>query len=180
MRIPKNDSAGLIIDIQEKLFPHIHEHDKLERNATILINGLEVLGLPVLVTEQYTRGLGFTIPSVSAALSGISRIEKTAFSCCDDENFRGKLTETGKKYIIMAGIETHVCVLQTAIDLKEMGFQPVVVADCVASRKPEDKTIALDRLRQEGVLVTSYESVLFELARVSGTPEFKEISRLVK
>ncbi len=180
MRILRNESAGLIIDIQDKLFPYIYENQELEHNTNILIKGLKVLGIPVLVTEQYTRGLGFTIPSVSESLEGITRHEKTAFSCCDDSEFRRKLEETEMKNIIIAGIEAHVCVLQTAIDLLESGFNPVIVSDCVSSRKHRDKEIAMQRLKQEGVMITSYESILFELARVSGTPEFKEISRLVK
>ncbi|HYW94939.1 MAG TPA: hydrolase [Bacteroidales bacterium] len=180
MRILKEHSAGLIIDIQEKLFPHIHEHDRLVKNTSILIEGLNVLGVPLLVTEQYTKGLGFTIPEIKNALDKPETHEKTVFSCCDDPEILLELNNLDRKNVIVAGIEAHVCVLQTAVDLLENGFIPVVVEDCVSSRNPADKAVALRRMRQEGAVITTYESILFELARVSGTDQFKTISRLVK
>lgn len=180
MRIIKEHSAGLIIDIQERLHPHIYHHDQLEMNTEILIKGLKLLEIPILVTEQYPKGLGLTIPTLREILENYEALEKMSFSCCDDPAFEIELNKTGKTQIIIAGIETHVCVLQTVVDLLEFGFQPVVVADCVSSRKENDKIIALERMRQEGAIITSFESLLFELARVSGTAIFKEISALVK
>jgi len=180
MRIIKENSAGLIIDIQERLFPYIHEHDQVAANTSILIKGLKVLGLPIVVTQQYTKGLGSTVPQLLEALGTEEYLEKMAFSCCDDEGFMGELLRLGRKNIIIAGIESHVCVLQTTIDLLERKFQPVVVEDCISSRNPNDKIIAVERMRAEGAIITTYESVLFELLRYSGTAEFKEISKLVK
>lgn len=179
MRILKDNSIGLIIDLQERLFPHIHNHEEIAHNTEILIKGLQSLEVPLLVTEQYPKGLGFTIPKIKTALGG-EVLEKTAFSCCDDEGFSAQLRESGKKFVIIAGIESHVCVLQTVVDLLAGGYQPVVVEDCTGSRKPNDKGIAMARIRREGAIVSTYESVLFELCRFSGTQAFKSISKLVK
>ncbi len=180
MRIQRENTAGLIIDIQERLFPHMHEHEALARNNSILVEGLKVLGVPVLVTQQYTKGLGPTIPGMQALIDDFPVIEKTAFSCCDEPEFIKALTETHKQFILIAGIESHVCVLQTVIDLMERGYTTIVVEDCISSRKPDDKSISVRRMRREGAIITTYESLLFELCRFSGTDEFKAISRLVK
>jgi nicotinamidase-related amidase len=180
MRILKEKTAGLVIDIQERLYPHIYEHEALARNAGILVKGLKVLAVPVLVTQQYTRGLGPTIPELLDLVRDYPLVEKTAFSCCDEPEFIRALAETHKQFILIAGIESHVCVLQTVIDLVERGYQPVLVKDCVSSRKEGDKAISVRRMQKEGAIVTSYESILFELCRFSGTDEFKSISKLVK
>ena len=174
------NSAGVIIDIQERLYPHIHEHESIARNTGILVEGLKTLGVPLLVTQQYTKGLGPTIPELQAQVSQYPVIEKTAFSCCDEPAFIKALAALHKQFILLAGIESHVCVLQTVIDLLERGYQPVLVEDCVSSRKAGDKRISFSRMRKEGALVTTYESILFELCRFSGTEPFKAISKLVK
>lgn len=180
MRILKDNCSGLIIDIQERLLPHIHEHEAVLRNTEILIKGLQTLGVPVIVTEQYTKGLGFTVEPLKGLFSNFEPLEKISFSCCDNDQFSSKLKTTGKKYVIIAGIETHVCVLQTAMDLLEKGYTPVVAEDCVSSRKPNDKRIALARMEKFGAIITTCESILFELARFAGTDPFKTISKLVK
>ncbi len=180
MRILKEQAAGLIVDIQEKLYPHIHDHQQIVKNTAILIKGLKTLDVPLLVTEQYTKGLGKTVAPVDVALDTYAPVEKIAFSCCDEPLFSKSLDATNRKFVIMAGIETHVCVLQTAVDLLQQDYQPIVVADCVSSRKPHDKTLGLERMKQEGVLISSYESILFELCRYAGTTAFKTISKLVK
>ena len=158
----------------------MHEHTTLARNMEILVAGLKVLDVPLLVTQQYTRGLGPTIPDLSEQVKDYPLIEKTAFSCCDEPDFLRALSEMDKPCILITGIESHVCVLQTVIDLMERGYQAVVVEDCVSSRKANDKTVSVHRMRLEGAIVTSYESILFELCRFSGTETFKSISKLVK
>lgn len=180
MRIIKDQSAGLVIDIQEKLYPHIYEHEALARNTMILINGLKILNVPVLLTQQYTKGLGETIQTIRDGLGKFEVIEKTAFSCCDEPGFMLQLSQLGKRYVILAGIEAHVCVLQTVMDLIENSYLPVVVEDCISSRKINDKHIAVERMRKEGAFITTYESILFELCRYSATEQFKQISKLVK
>jgi len=180
MRISVENTAAIIIDIQEKLFPHICETDVLEKNMIILLQGLKILNLPVIVTEQYSKGLGFTIPSLGEYIREYPIMEKTAFSCCDDHAFMERLRDINATHVIIAGIEAHVCVLQTTIDLLHAGFLPVVVEDCISSRKIKDKTIAINRMAREGAVITSYESILFELLRFSGTDQFKAVSRLIK
>ena len=180
MRILKESSLGLIIDIQERLYPHMDQHELLLKNTGILLSGLQALEIPVLLTEQYSKGLGTTLEEIKLRLSDYKPIEKISFSCCDDNSFMKALAASGKSQIIICGIETHVCVMQTVIDLLEKDFIPVVIADCVSSRSPTDKHIALERMRQEGAIVSTFESILFELARLAGTDTFKTISKLVK
>jgi len=180
MRIISEESVGLVIDIQKKLFPHISDNKELLDRTVILLSGLQQLSIPMLITEQYKRGLGETLDEIRNFFPGRTAIEKMAFSCCDEPEFMDEIKLSGRKNIILCGIETHVCVLQTSIDLLENGFQPVVVKDCVSSRRPADRETALERMRMEGVIITTVESILFELARVSGTETFKAISRLVK
>lgn len=180
MRITKEFTSGLIIDIQERLYPAMYEKEKLLKNCQILVQGLAELKIPLAVTQQYTKGLGETITELSSIIPDFSFIEKRDFSCCDEPVVMQKLNETGTKNIIICGIESHVCVLQTAVDLKEAGFNPIVVMDCVSSRNLENIKMAKERFRFEGIMMTSYESVLFELTRSSAAPEFKAISKLVK
>ena len=180
MRILRDQTAGLVIDIQEKLFPFISGSDVLALNSGILIKGLHTLGIPVIVTEQYTKGLGPTILPLQQLFAGEMVIEKMAFSCCDEPAFMHHLADLNKKFIVITGIESHVCVLQTTIDLLEKNFIPVIVEDCVSSRRLNDKQMAVNRMRRMGAVITTYESVLFELLRYSGTEEFKAISKLVK
>jgi nicotinamidase-related amidase len=180
MRITKDHTLGMIVDVQEKLFPHIHNNEQLAKNIEILIEGFKALDVPLLVTEQYKKGLGDTIPSLLALVDQFPHGEKTTFSCCDDPGIMEKIELSSKRVVILAGIESHICVLQTALDLKERGYHPIVVEDCVGSRNPDNKRIAMTRLVQEGVFITSYESILFELCRVTGNDRFRAISKLVK
>ena len=180
MRILKDKAILLLIDFQERIFQAIHQHEMLSKNVPLLIDGMKTLGIPVIVTEQYVKGLGPTIPEIAATIEGVNRIEKASFSCCDEPGFMMELASSGKEYVIVAGIESHVCVLQTVIDLQQNGYHAVVVEDCTSSRKPNDKLLALERMRHEGVVITTYEAILFELLRYSGGETFKAISKLVK
>lgn len=180
MRILRDKTAGLLIDIQERLFPHIYENEILALNSGILIKGLQELRIPIVVTEQYTKGLGPTILPLQQLFTDVQPLEKLAFSCCDDASFMKQLDALNKRFIVITGIESHVCVLQTCIDLLEKNYIPVIVEDCISSRRINDKNIAIRRMRSMGAIITTYESVLFELLRYSGTDEFKAISKLVK
>jgi len=180
MRILRENSIGLVIDIQERLVPAMEENEFFVENCKKLINGLQILGLPLLVTQQYTKGLGETIDEVKALIPDFQYIEKKDFSCFDEPVFVEKLALSGATNVIICGIESHVCVLQTAIDLKSAGYNPVVVMDCASSRSFDNVDLAGERFRMEGIMMTSYESILFELTRSAGAPEFKEISKLVK
>jgi nicotinamidase-related amidase len=180
MRILKEKAILVVIDFQERIFPAIHENEKLIRNVPLLVEGMKALGVPVIVTEQYVKGLGPTIPAIAEKIEGIERLEKSSFSCCDEPGFMMTLASSGRDQVIITGIESHVCVLQTAIDLQHAGFHTTVVEDCISSRKPNDKLIALERMKREGITLTTYEAILFELLRYSGGETFKAISRLVK
>jgi nicotinamidase-related amidase len=180
MKINKNDTLALVIDIQERLIPVMNNKESLLNNCSKLLTGLNVHNLPVLVTQQYTKGLGATLPQLSDLLPGFTPIEKTSFSCYDEPDFISALEETDRKTVLICGIESHVCVLQTAVDLNDAGYTPVVVFDCVSSRNESDKMLALERFRHEGILVAGVESVLFELTKGAKEPGFKEISKIVK
>jgi nicotinamidase-related amidase len=180
MRILRENSIGLVIDIQERLVPVMEENEQFVENCSKLIQGLQILGLPILLTQQYTKGLGETIDEIKALIPDFQYIEKKDFSCLDEPVFAEKLALSGAKNVIICGIESHVCVLQTAIDLKAAGYTPVVVLDCVSSRSFDNVDLAAERFRYEGIMMTSMESVLFELTRSAGASGFKEISKLVK
>ena len=176
MRIERENTVALVIDYQEKLVPVMYEKEILIQNSAILLAGLRQLGIPMLVTQQYTKGLGITIQEIREAMESDDYIDKISFTAFNSvkEQIRDK------KFVIVCGIEAHICVLQTVIDLVEAGFVPVVVEDCISSRKPNDKKIALQRMQQEGAIITTYESILFELLKVARTEESKRIQRLIK
>lgn len=180
MRITKENTVGLVIDIQERLLPAMAEQESFLHHTKILIEGLQTIGLPLLVTQQYTKGLGETVEEIKSIIKDFNPIEKRDFSCCDETNVEEQLKANDAKNVIICGIESHVCVLQTAVDLKESGYNPVVVMDCVSSRSLDNVDLAAERFRYEGIMMTSCESILFELTRSSAAEEFQAISKLVK
>lgn len=180
MKIKAEESIFVQVDIQEKLFPHISNNEELEKNLLILLKGLKLHEIPFIINEQYKKGIGETIPSLRELTDEYPHFEKTTFSCCGNEDGLEAIKALGRNTVILAGIETHVCVLQTALDLLEEGFKVVLVTDCVNSRKQSDKDMAIKRLIQAGVIPTTYESLLFELTVNAKHPVFKEISKLVK
>ena len=144
------------------------------------MKGLKELSVPLIFTQQYTKGLGSTVDDLVINTEEFSYIEKTSFSCCDEEKFTQALEGLNKKNVIICGIESHVCVLQTAIDFNSKGYYPVLVVDCISSRKKQSIEVALKRMAQEGILITNAESILFELTRDAKNPAFKSISSIVK
>ena len=180
LRIKREDAILVLIDFQERIMPAMKSHDDLEEAAVKLVKGCRILGVPMLATQQYTKGLGATIPSIHDALGEYEPIEKTAFSAMGEPVFSEKLKETGRKTVILAGIEAHVCVLQTALDLIEAEYTVFLVNDCVSSRSNNDKKFAQRRIAESGAVGTTYESVLFELLKGAKQEGFKDISALVK
>lgn len=170
----------LLIDFQERLVPSIHNHEDLEKKTAAFIRGCRILDVPVLTMQQYTKGLGDTTDALKGALGKFKYIEKITFSCCGNAEFIDKLNASGKKNIIIAGVEAHICVQQTVLDLLSNGFNVYVVADCIGSRYERDYDFAIDRMRQEGAFVTTMESVLFEFLVRADHPNRNEISNLVK
>lgn len=181
MRILAEDTMALIVDYQERLVPVIDRNEELLHNTQILMKGLQVLGIPMLVTQQYTKGIGMTVPELAGVLGdGFTYEDKVSFSCAGDETILGKIKALDRKNIIICGIEAHICVLQTVIDLIALGYQVILVEDCIGSRRESDRKVGIKRAIMEGAIPTTYEAILFELTKVAKTDEFKEISRLIK
>lgn len=178
--LKKESTALLIIDLQEKILPVIRNIDSVLDNAIKLIKGFKTLNLPIYFTEQYPKGLGPTSQKILSELQGYHAIQKMSFSCFGAEELFNELKSKKLHQIVIAGVESHVCVQQTVLDLLANDFQVNVAADAVSSRREFDFLIALDRMRTLGAEITTTESILFELLEVCGTPEFKEISKIVK
>jgi len=176
---PEN-TALVLIDIQGKLATLMQEREALYSNLQILIKGVKALELPILWLEQYPKGLGPTIPEVADLLKDEQPIAKTCFSGCGQEEFMEQLRDCSRKQLLIAGIETHICVYQTTRDLLAQHYHVEVVADAVSSRTPENRQIGLERMARAGAEITSVEMALFELLREAKGLPFKEIAALVK
>jgi nicotinamidase-related amidase len=177
--LSRKECKLLIVDVQEKLVPKIFELDRLLANCRTLIQGAKILGVPVYATEQYPRGLGSTVPQLAELLERPA--QKLRFSCAEVLAWDVAAGQTDNRFqVVVAGMEAHVCVLQTVLDLLASGFQVYVPADAISSRNEFDWKIALDRMSAGGATIVTTESVLFEWCEVSGTPEFKQISQLIK
>ena len=171
----------LVIDVQERLFPLIFEKEQLLKNLENLIKGAKILGIPILLTEQAPDKVGKTIAQLSLLFNSQKPLEKMTFSCFADANFVQVLgSQEGRREILIAGIETHVCVYQTARDLLNAGYDVQVVADAVSSRTKENKNIGLERIKAEGGTLTSTETALCELLQRAEGEKFKEIIKLIK
>lgn len=173
-------TALLIIDIQERILPVINNHQLVVDNTLKLIKGFKVLSLPIYFTEQYPKGLGPTTRSILDELGDFKPFDKMSFSCSGAGDLFEEFQKQNLSQIVVCGIEAHVCVQQTVLDLIENESQVNVAADAVSSRKEMDYQTALERMRVHGAEITTTESILFELLNVCGTPQFKEISKIVK
>ena len=178
--LDRDRSALVIIDIQKKLFPHVHEAERMLARIDLLIFAAKLLGIPFLLTEQYPRGLGNTIEEIRQALPEIQPLTKMDFSCVPAPGFAERLASMHRDQIVLIGIEAHVCVAQTALDLASRVERVIVVADAVSSRRPFDAQIALRRLEQSGLTLSTAEAVVFEWLRRAGTDEFKAIQPKLK
>ncbi|KPL03276.1 MAG: hypothetical protein AMJ73_07480 [candidate division Zixibacteria bacterium SM1_73] len=176
----KEDTLLVIIDIQTKLLNVTFEKERLVSSCSKLIQAAKILKIPMIMTEQYPKGMGPTDPEILKLLENVKSIEKLHFSCCGVEDFNKKIESFGKKQIVVTGIEAHVCVLQTVHDLLHQGYFIYVPYDATSSRKESDYKNALDRMRQSNAVIGSVESAIFELLEKAGTPIFKEISKIIK
>ncbi|MBN2238387.1 MAG: hydrolase [Dehalococcoidales bacterium] len=174
------NTALIIIDIQEKLFRVMHEKEELASSAGKLLKGIQALDIPVILTEQNPKGLGPTIPELSELMPDTEPIVKFDFSCYREEAFRQKLTEVNRRQLLVTGIETHICVYQTAVELAAAGYKTAVVTDCVSSRTPENRDKAITRMVSEGIKVTTTEMILFELLGTARHEKFRDISAIIK
>lgn len=175
----REDALLLIIDIQEKLAPVIKDKEVVIKNTNILIETAKILDIPVVVTEQYPKGLGPTVEEIRENLENAQVFEKLLFSACTDEVME-TIEAHGKKKIIITGMETHVCVFQTTRDLLNAGYEVFLVADGVSSRTEGNYRNGLELMRDMGAVITNTETVLFDLMKKAGTPEFKILSKLIK
>lgn len=174
------DTIAISVDIQEKLVPVMHEKEQILNKASTLIKGLNVLNVPILVPRQYPKGIGDTQDCIKDVLKEHTPIDKTSFGCLGETCFNDELHKYAQKSVIVFGIEAHVCVLQTVLGLLEQGYQVYLVCDAITSRHEYDKLIAIERAKQAGVLLTTVESILFELMKSSKHEKFKEISKIIK
>lgn len=174
--------ALLVIDIQEKLLPPIFNKDALVRNAELLIRLANILKLPTLVSTQYSRGLGPTIPEISSLLSYPQSIDKLEFSCFSNDQFCGSVKSLpgNRNTLLLCGMETHICVMQTALGALNRGFLVHVASDAVGSRTEANWNVGLKRMEAAGALISSTETIIYELLRASGTPAFKEMLPYLK
>lgn len=178
--IQAESSTLVVVDIQERLLPHIAEKEQVVAGSRRLIQAAKELEIPRLLTEQYPRGLGKTVPEIKEHTDDLEVLEKTAFSCMQAENFIQALHATGSNTLVLCGVESHVCVLQTALDALAAGKRVVVVADAVRSRSLENHHLALERVRRSGGQIVSSEMVLMEWLRDAKHPAFKAVQKLIK
>ena len=172
-------TAFILIDLQEKFIPVINNIDEVINNSNILVKASEILKIPLLVTEQYPKGLGKTSEKVELA-KGVEKIEKNEFSCFECNKFADKIKKLGVESIVIFGIESHVCILQTALSALEKKIDVHVISDAVSSRTKENKLIGIERMRQSGVFIASTEMILFQLMKTADKKEFKEVQNLIK
>ena len=180
LRLLRAKAGLVVVDVQERLLPAIYESQRVVQNTVRLIQGATRLRVPIFATEQYRKGLGPTVPEVAAVIPGFAPMEKLAFSACGASGFTPALKKRKISEAILCGVEAHVCVSQTCLDLLEKAFRVFVVADAVSSRTPENYRFGLDRMRAAGAVIVSTEMALFELLERAGTEEFKQILKLVK
>ncbi len=175
-----DNSVLILVDVQQKLITHIAEKEQLIDNIKILIGGLNILGVPIIWVEQNPEKMGATVDEIETLLDGYAPISKSSFSCCGEPAFINKLKLLERNQAIVMGIESHVCVYQTVIDLLDMGLEVEVMADCVSSRSLANKDLSLQKMRDHGANCSSLEMLLFELLVDFKHEKFKEISRLIK
>lgn len=174
------NSCLVVVDIQGKLAQLMHGKQDLFKNIQILIKSAKILNIPIIWCQQCPQSLGPTVPAVAELLTDNEPIDKAGFSCCGREQFNSNLIDLGRQQILLCGIETHVCIYQTAVDLHRKGYEVEVIADAVSSRTPENKKIAIDKMAVKGINISSTEMVIFELLGTAEHPNFKQIAKLVK
>jgi nicotinamidase-related amidase len=180
MLMRADQSVLLIVDVQERLIPVMHDPRSVIYNCLRLLSGAARLAVPYLVTEQYPKGIGPTVADIRQAIEPEALFVKNHFSCVAEPGFLPRLAAHGRKQIVMAGIEAHVCVNQTALDLNTAGYEVFVVAEACSSRKAEHANEAFERMKGAGITIVNVEMVIFEWLHRAGTPEFKELMGIVK
>lgn len=180
MRLNAEQSLLLVVDIHVRLAPAVHGADRAIANAAILMKAARRLGVPVLVSEHYRQGLGPTVPEIAALAPEGAIMEKIHFSCADEPACAERMAAIGRPQVVIAGMEAHVCVMQTALGLKDASYQPFLVQDATGSRRHEDYAAAIERLRADGIPIVTTEMVVFEWLNRADTPEFRDLLALIK
>jgi len=176
----REDTALLIIDIQENLWNAMYNRDEIEKNARTLVELATKIEIPIILTAQYKKGIGPAIKSLNERLIDVEEIEKLSFNCFDVEPFRDRLFSVDRKTLLIAGIEAHICVLQTALAAVEHEFRVHIVADATGSRTEKNHKIGIERMRDAGCVITSAETAAFEFIKEAGTPLFKDMLKIIK
>jgi nicotinamidase-related amidase len=181
IKLSRESAALAVIDMQEAFRPAISDFGEVALRIAKAVEGARLLDIPVIVTEQYPKGLKHTAEEIVAQLpEELKAIEKSCFSSCGSEDFLSQLISRNIKQLLVCGIEAHICVLQTALDLLDRGFEVFLLTDCITSRKPESKQVALARLAQAGAIVSTLEMSLFEMMGRADSPQFKAIQNLIR
>ena len=177
-----NHCALAVVDIQEKLLPPIFNKDALIKNSQLLIRLAKILSIPLMVTTQYSKGLGATVPEIASLLADVPSFDKMEFSCFGNDEFRSRLKSLpgNRNTVLLCGMESHICVMQTALGALNEGYLVHVASDAVGSRAEWNWKIGLDRMRAAGAVISSTEMMMYELLRCSGTPQFKELLPYLK
>jgi nicotinamidase-related amidase len=180
-RLTPDNTLVVIIDMQERLQPFIADDARVRKQAAALAEGARLLGVPVFVTEQYPKGLGHTVPELRGAVDASGGVlEKTAFSCAQDASIAARITSTGRPNVVLAGVEAHICVLQSALDMLDAGYSVYLAEDAMGSRSPENKASGIARACRHGAEPANVEMVLFELMGTKEHPQFKLVQQLIK
>ncbi len=180
LRLGKENIGVVIVDIQTKLMAVMRQRERVVDNIVKLLRLSKLFNLPVISTEQYPRMMGTTLPEVKDALRTYEPVEKMDFDCCAVENFNNRLKSAGLKNIILTGVETHICILQTAVTLVERGYNVHVPRDAVDSRTEENWYVGLELMKEQGAVITSTETIIFQLLERAGTGEFKEMLKIIR
>lgn len=170
----------VVVDVQGKLAQLMYEKEKLFSAIQVLIKAAKILNVPIIWCQQCPQSLGPTVPQIAELLAGIEPINKAEFSCCGCEQFKTELAALNRRQVILCGIEAHICIYQTAVDLLRKGYNVSVITDAISSRTAENKQTAIDRMKTEGVNISCVEMALFELLRTAEHPQFKQVAGLIK
>lgn len=180
MVVRREDAVLVVVDVQDRLASVMPRRDTVVASSVLLLRAAHELGMPSIVTRQYPQGLGDVVPEFAEVIGGATVVDKTSFDCLREPAFADALASSGRRQVVLAGMESHICVTQTALALVTEGYGVHVVADAVCSRRDRDRDVALDRLRTAGVTVTVTESVIYEALGEADTPEFRAVLGLVK
>ena len=180
LKIDKDEAVLVVVDYQDRIVPAMNEGERVIVTAAKFIRGCRVMGLPAIVTQQYTRGLGETVSQIREALGDFEPVEKKTFSAAGSDEFMRRLEVLDRETVVVIGIEAHVCVEQTVLDLIGAGYDVFVIADCMTSRHESDMHEACRRMVHSGAVLTTYEAALFEMLGSADEPGFREISAIVK